>query len=253
MRLDLPGKSPFVFVGATRWVAPTKNRRAAPTYIRILIRQKMNPNDVCKTFVDEDKILREHDRKSVRLPFYNYSGHGGYFITICSFGGICSFGKINDGKVTLYKTGKIIQDEWLRTEQVRANVKLDMFVVMPNHFHGIVIIKETDDPKRATHRVAPTKTRRAVPAQERQAKLITGSISAIIGQFKTVITKRVHSELKLESCSVWQRGFYEHVIRNEKELNRVRQYIIDNPIKWSLDKENRERSKNIKVAEQWMV
>jgi REP element-mobilizing transposase RayT len=210
------------------------------------------PNQRSPHRVAPTKNRREHDRKSVRLPFYDYSRHGGYFITICAFDGLCLFGEINDGKVTLNKTGKIIQSEWLQTEQIRKNVKVDLFVVMPNHFHGIVIIRDAEAPrlendytKRATHRVAPT--------QERQAKIITGSISAIIGQFKPTVTKRVRSELKLGSHSVWQRGFYEHVIRNEKELNRVRQYILGNPAKWSLDRENRERSKTIKVDEQWMV
>lgn len=218
----------------------------------------MNHNDAPKTFIDGDKIHSDPDRKSVRLPFYDYSGHGGYFITICAFDGLCLFGEINDGEVTLNKTGGIIQDEWSQTGQIRENVKVDLFVVMPNHFHGIAIIKDTeesrlvspdhlkkDDARRATQRLAPT--------QERQSRLITGSISAIIGQFKSTVTKRVRNELKLESHFIWQRGFYEHVIRNENELNRVRQYILDNPIKWSLDRENRERSKTIKVDEQWMV
>lgn len=218
----------------------------------------MNQNYVSNSSVAGDKILSEHDRKSVRLPFYDYSKHGGYFITICAFDGLCLFGDINNGKVTLNKIGEIIQDEWLQTEQIRENMKMDIFVVMPNHFHGIVIIKDVeapclvtpdhvkkDDTKRATHRAAPI--------QERQAKLITGSISAIIGQFKPTVTKRVRNELKLGNYFIWQRGFYEHVIRNEKELNRVRQYILDNPIKWHFDRENQKRSKTIEVDEQWMV
>jgi REP element-mobilizing transposase RayT len=146
------------------------------------------------------------------------------------------FGGVVDGVARLSGIGEIVRDEWLRTADVRASVKLDEFVVMPNHFHAIfwiidpvgATLRVAHDHRnatgtRATHRGAPT----AGPP--------SGSVGAVIGQFKSVVTKRVNSLRDNPGCPVWQRNYYEHVIRDDHDLVGVRQYILDNPAKWESD------------------
>lgn len=134
-----------------------------------------------------------------------------------------------------YKT--IVHDEWYRTATVRPFVHLDEFICMPNHIHGIVILVEPVGAKRclaldkrATHRVAPT------------GDMHSNSLGAIIGQFKSVTTKRINQLRGRTGLSVWQRNYYEHIIRNEDELSRIRQYIGDNPLNWETDEENPNRN-----------
>ena len=160
-----------------------------------------------------------HHRRSIRLKEYDYTNPNWYYITICTKDKQHCFGEIINGKMILNKLGKIVEEEWLKTKQLRKNLDLDYYVIMPNHFHGIIIIESTT---RATHRVAPTK-----------AKLKTNSLGAIIGQFKSVVTKRIRAS-GFEDFQ-WQRNYYEHIIRNEKDLFNIRQYIELNPLKWEYD------------------
>lgn len=116
--------------------------------------------------------------------------------------------------------GRVVKEEWNRTIEVRSGVKLDAFVIMPNHLHGILIL--SDD--WATHRVAPTK-----PLGPK-----AGSIGAIVGQFKSIVSKRAAIP------SIWQRNYYDRIIRTEKELNLTRLYILANPLMWNWDPNNQE-------------
>lgn len=166
-----------------------------------------------------------HNRKSTRLTDYDYSQTGAYFITICTYERRCLFGGVVDGSMHLNKYGRIVENEWLCTASIRSNVLLDEFVVMPNHFHGIVIL--TDE--RATHRVAPT---------QRPHGPKPGSIGAIIGQFKSIVTKSVNSSRGESAEPVWQRNCYEHVIRDEGDMKSAREYILDNPARWADDEYN---------------
>ena len=159
---------------------------------------------------------------------YDYSQPGAYFITICVHKGMCLFGQIHDGEVRLNDMGQVVRLEWLRTEIVRPNVLLDEFVIMPNHLHGIIFFEEDAADARATHRVAPTKP----------CGPMAGTLGAIIAQLKSASAKQINDSRNTRGKQIWQRNYYEHVIRNEDELQRVRQYIIDNPIKWELDREN---------------
>lgn len=184
-----------------------------------------------------------HHRHSIRLKDYDYSQAGAYFVTICTWQRECLFGEIVNGEMVLNDVGNIVVDEWEKTAQIRSNVDLDVFSVMPNHFHAIFLIHENvgatpsarpdaignnvvaTNKNRATQRVAPTGP-------------VSGSIGAVMAQFKSIVTKRINVIRINPGCPVWQRSYYERVIRNEDELFRAREYIVNNPMKWELDKEN---------------
>jgi len=179
----------------------------------------------------------KHQRRSVRLTEYDYAQPGAYFITICTNNRECLLGEMADAAVLLNACGDITVDEWLRTAVVRHNVSLDAFVVMPNHLHGIILI--------AHQKVDAPTVRRGDPAgrpymPNRAHGPAPGSVSAIVGQFKAAATKRI-SVLRGTPGAVWQRNYYEHVIRNEGELNDIRQYITDNLAAWETDENNPSR------------
>ncbi len=133
--------------------------------------------------------------------------------------------------------GEIVRDEWLRTAEIRREITIDEFMVMPNHMHGIVIV---NDNVGATRWVAQHATIRQIRATQRVAPTgpASGSIGAIIGQFKSLVTKRINVIRDNRGCPVWQRNYYERIIRDDAELNAVRKYIIENPMKWAEDSEN---------------
>jgi len=155
------------------------------------------------------------------LQGYDYSSPGAYFVTICTQNRECLFGDIVNGKMVLNDIGKIVADEWIKTGDIRDEIELDAWVVMPNHFHGIVMIRRGDRP------VAPTPTPLPGPRPK--------SIGSLMSGFKSAVTKRINKIRQTPGISVWQRNFYEHIIRNETELGNIRQYIINNPLNWRSD------------------
>lgn len=164
-------------------------------------------------------------RPSIRLPNYDYSRAGAYFITVCTHGRELLFGDVIDSEIELNELGRIAAQEWLKSARLRAEIALDAWVVMPNHVHGIVMI--TDDHGGG-----------AMPAPVSPAGPRPRSLGALMAGFKSAATKRINAQLSTPSASVWQRNYYEHVIRNESVLNRIRQYIADNPARWWEDPEN---------------
>lgn len=191
-----------------------------------------------------------HKRRSVRLKDYDYKSNGAYFITICTFKKDCLFGDIADGSVQLSEYGRIVEREWTRTHDLRQNVHIDEFVVMPNHFHGILLIDDNDHVgamrclarfekankrqtnKRATHCGENWATHRIAPT------INAGTIGSIVGQFKSIAAKQINRLRNSPGLPIWQRNYYEHIIRSENELHVIRKYIVDNPLKWDLDNEN---------------
>jgi putative transposase len=163
-------------------------------------------------------------RRSIRLRGYDYALAGAYFVTIVTRERQCLFGDIVDDQTRLNLWGKIAQDEWQKSAQIRKEIELDIFIVMPNHIHGIIVI--TDATGRATGRS---------PLQSGPTKR---SLGAFVDGFKSAITKRIGELRGLPRTAVWQRNYYEHVIRNEESLHRIRQYIGDNPARWEFDREN---------------
>ena len=129
------------------------------------------------------------------------------------------------------RQGEIVAEEWLNTAVIRPYVTLDEFTVMPNHFHGILWVNETS--KQGTARRAPT--------MERFGKPVTKSLPTIIGAFKAAVTRRINALRNSGKGEVWQRGYYEHVIRDDASLNRIREYIMHNPLNWEFDRENLDR------------
>jgi REP element-mobilizing transposase RayT len=170
----------------------------------------------------------KHHRRSIRLKDYDYSQSGAYFITICTHNRECLFGEIVNVGMILNEFGKIAWEEWDNNAKIRKNLVQDEYVVMPNHVHGILFILDENDIG-ATRRVAPT---------ERLSGLASGSIGAIIGQFKSIVTKRVNSIRGTPGLDIWQRNYHEHVIRDEDELLEIREYIANNPIRWAEDENN---------------
>ncbi len=140
------------------------------------------------------------------------------------------FGEIVNGEVISNEIGEIVHEEWERTVIVRSNVELGEYIVMPNHFHGILVF--VDDVVGATRRVAPTKT-----------TLKSGSLGAVMAQFKSIVTKRINRLRNVTGLPVWQRNYYEHIIRNERELDNITRYIESNPSMWAEDDENPMKSK----------
>lgn len=171
--------------------------------------------------------------ESARLPGWNYAAAGWYFVTVCTRDRRYCSGEVETDTVRLSETGEIVAEEWLKTEQVRAGVKLDQWIVMPNHLHGIVIIEDIEPP----HRDGSTGERRD-GSTSRTSHWKANSLGAIIGQFKSVCTKRVWAAGHLDFF--WQARFYDHIIRDERSLHDIREYIVNNPVKWELDKDNPE-------------
>lgn len=164
-------------------------------------------------------------RKHIRLKAYDYSRCGGCFVTVCVLNKSNVLGEIINGDMRLNDCGNIVKEEWLRMADLRQHVSCGEFIIMPNHLHGIILIYSSSGIDRATQRVAPT-------------KLLSGSLGSIVGQFKSVTAKRINALRGTAGCSFWQRSFYDHVIRNESDHDRVCEYIINNPLQWSLDEEN---------------
>jgi REP element-mobilizing transposase RayT len=144
------------------------------------------------------------------------------------------FGTIDDGEMILNEHGKVVKREWLNTFDIRQNIELDEYVIMPNHFHGIITIACRGTLQRARKDV-PNEHARTV---ERFGKPVSNSIPTIIRLFKSAVTKQINHIRNTPGCPVWHRNFYERVIRNEKELFQTREYIQNNPLQWDLDKEN---------------
>ena len=164
---------------------------------------------------------QHHNRRSIRLKGYDYSQAGVYFVTICTQNRQCLFGDIVDGAMVLNNVGRIVENEWVKTERFRQNIKCDRFVVMPNHFHGIVEITES---RRGVLQYTPTTMQS--PSQ---------TIGAIVRGFKSAVTKQINMIRQTPGTKLWQRNYYEHIIRNKNDYNRIYEYIENNPLKWALD------------------
>jgi REP element-mobilizing transposase RayT len=189
-----------------------------------------------------------HRRRSIRLKGYDYTQPGAYFVTVCTQDRACLLGEVVDDQMRLNDIGRIVLEEWFRSSKIRKEIELcsDEFVVMPNHIHGIVWIVKHDDAGTinagmsdvgATGR-SPLQTPGGRSSQHRPCGPTPRSLASFVAGFKSVATKRINEYRGTPVAVVWQRGFYEHIIRNEESLNRIRQYILDNPMRWAFDREN---------------
>jgi putative transposase len=166
----------------------------------------------------------------MRLEGFDYTQPGAYFLSICTERNERLFGSVMNGHVILSEAGVIAQQEWTRTAEVRDNVKLDAFVIMPNHIHGILLLADTVAGTAGTQRRAPTR--------ESFARPVPWSIPTVVRMFKASVTHRVRQALGRPDMTVWQRGYYERVVRGDNDLQRAREYILNNPLRWTLTSEN---------------
>jgi len=169
----------------------------------------------------------------MRLPAYDYTQPGAYFLTVVAHQRQCLFGEVVDGQVLVSRYGEAVGQEWLQSTQIRREIQLHAFVVMPNHIHGIVIIGG-QTMNVGAHGRAPLG--RAPPHRSPR------SLGSFVAGFKSAVTKRINHMRRTPGLPAWQRNYYEHVIRSEEELHQIRQYIIDNPAQWDEDVENPRRS-----------
>jgi REP element-mobilizing transposase RayT len=160
------------------------------------------------------------------LQEYDYATPGAYFVTMCAMDRECLFGNVDQGAFVPSPIGKIIVECWDALPRHFDHVETDAFIVMPNHVHGILVFQERGMGRGTIYR-APTPRRFG----EGQAK----SLATVIGNFKAAVTRRARALHRVPAVPVWQRNYYEHIIRNEDDLNRIRQYIIDNQPRWSED------------------
>lgn len=169
-----------------------------------------------------------HRRHSFRLQEYDYTQPGAYFVTICVHKHEWLFGYIQDSEMILNKFGQIVHEEWFKTGEIRENVILHPheFVIMPNHVHGIIWLDDVGERRRRT------------PTIERFGKPVSGSIPTIVRAFKSAATKRINELRNTPGAPVWQRNYYEHIIRDDDSLRRIREYILYNPRRWQYDRDN---------------
>ncbi len=216
----------------------------------------------------------KHHRHSIRLQGYDYSSEGAYFVTICVKDRECLFGKIQNKQMMLNEYGKIVEQCWLDLYYYYENIVLDAYIIMPNHFHGVIFIVDLSDNVdnvvdidnvrainvraihesplqqpfqqsfqqessqqspivRAIHELPLQKLPRQ--KQQKHRKML---LPKIIGRFKMNSAKHINQIRNTPGIPVWQRNYYEHIIRNEESLNNIRKYIINNPLKWLEDEYN---------------
>lgn len=173
---------------------------------------------------------KKHHRRSIRLADHDYRSPGAYFVTICTHQGELLFGEVVDGDVVLNEYGQIAHEEWLASEDIRREIELDAFVIMPNHVHGIVWIRDTADyPAVGTHNAG---AHGRAPLLHRPPR----SLGSFIAGFKSAATRRINSVRGTPGVPVWQRNYYERIIRNDTALGRIRKYIQHNPARWAEDR-----------------
>lgn len=193
-----------------------------------------------------------HHRRSIRLKGYDYTHAGAYFITICSHQREHVFGEIVNGEMKLNKLGLVAKQQWEKLPKRFPNIELGAFVLMPNHEHGIIQIIEQQRRGMAeslqnldeeSSRYAPTEN------QQKFGKMIPNSIPTIVRSYKSAVAYRINLMRGVKAAPVWQRNYYEHVIRNDRELELITRYIDYNPLNWQLDRDNLKNIRNLPVPE----
>ena len=180
----------------------------------------------------------DRHRRSLRLKDYDYAQAGAYFVTICTQDRACLFGAIVDGAMQLSDAGSTVEQCWSQIPEHFRDVVLDEFVVMPNHVHGILVINPAVPAVPAVPVVPVVPAVGATHASPLRNGPRPGSLGAIVGSFKSAVTRRINQTCHSLGATVWQRNYYEHIIRDEASLHGIREYIANNPLQWALDREN---------------
>jgi putative transposase len=180
--------------------------------------------------MDHDGMM--HNRRSIRLKGYDYSKSGAYFVTLCTRNRACLFGDIVEGEMRLNQFGRVVADEWGSSSVIRQAIASDLFVVMPNHVHGILVAD-----------TIPVGAIRESPLHEPPERMTMQqrrnmALSKWIGRFKMISAKRINQLRGTPGVPVWQRNYYEHIVRDEDDMGRIREYIAHNPARWAHDTEH---------------
>jgi REP element-mobilizing transposase RayT len=176
----------------------------------------------------------EKKHKQIRLRHFDYGNAGSYYITICTYKRQLLLSAIKNNEVHLTETGNIVKEELGLTIALRNYLELDYSVIMPNHVHFILLFKD---------RAANALDERTDKALRSFGGSHQHSLSSVIAQFKAAVTNRVRKSVNNDKFQLWQKGFYEHIIRDDKDLARIRDYISTNAINWQVDQENPDRIK----------
>jgi REP element-mobilizing transposase RayT len=187
---------------------------------------------------------KKHHRRSIRLPGYDYSQAGAYYVTIVAQGRECLFGEVVNAEMRLSRYGQIVQYAWFDLPKHYPHVELDAFCIMPNHAHGIIVLHEDGrggsfssmgawQSQSVSGQASSDVNRETHPYVRKRHPL-----SEIVRAFKSFSARRINVLRKTPGIPVWQRNYYEHVIRNEKDYQAKRNYILSNPENWENDDEN---------------
>ncbi|MFA4930926.1 MAG: transposase [Patescibacteria group bacterium] len=215
-----------------------------------------------------------HHRQSIRLSGYDYSGDNYYFVTVCTYRRECILGEIVDGKMILNDCGKIANKEWQQTGKIRRNIIIDEYIIMPNHMHGILLIENNycrgtllralpaqyiqntnhenmnpNQPQGTQHpnmppqgtqhpNMPPQGTQQRAPTNEKFGKPTSNTIPSIIRGYKSAVSTKINTLRNTPGIKIWQRNYYEHIIRDDYALNNIRNYIQNNPKIWHRDRNN---------------
>lgn len=188
-----------------------------------------------------DQYTTHH--QSRRWDDWDYTQSAAYFVTICVRNRQCLYGQVEAGRMSLNRYGRVAAEEWRRTEDLRDQVDIDVFVVMPNHVHAIVVILPEGDagpeiPRSDTaRRVAPSSSKNDGSGGDREFGCPqAGSLGTIVGAYKSAVTRRINQHRGTDGESIWQGNYHDHVIRTDDEWRRIRRYIRRNPARWHRDR-----------------
>ncbi len=194
------------------------------------------------------KFDLERHRRSIRLKEYDYAQVGAYFVTIVTYQRECLLGEIVNEEMCLSKFGLVAKGQWEKLPRRFPNVELSTFVIMPNHVHGIIQIvgesrrvtatNQNNHDGESSRRDPTTETTRRAPPIEQFGKPVKGSIPTIVRSYKSAVTYRINLIRGVSDVPVWQHNYYEHVVRDDKDWDRIHRYIEFNPFMWARDEEN---------------
>ena len=180
---------------------------------------------------------RQH-RRSIRLQHHDYAAASCYFITICTYQRLQIFGEIRGDRMQLNEYGQVAHSYWQAIPEHFPNAQVFDFVVMPNHLHGILMMgsmKQTLQDENAISPLLAISGSRPNQTKRTLGKPIAGSLGTIIGSFKSAVTKRINCLRNAPGTPLWQRNYYEHVIRDQAALRTIQNYITNNPRTWKTD------------------
>ena len=231
-----------------------------------------------------------HHRRSIRLTHHDYSLPGAYFVTVCAFGKQCIFGQVVGDEMRENDCGRIVREQWLDTVRIRPQIELDAFAVMPNHLHGILwilgpkgehilwnsgyVIPDAVGPKSLRPNGGPNPVGQVVGTSSAGPRpnavrpyndgdqspigpanpippMRPRSLASWASGFKSAVTSRIRKLWNDPYAVVWQEDYFERIIRGEEELLNIRDYILSNPLRWKLDRENPEAGPNAKDDAPW--